>query len=378
MIDFTNVTELKLGNALVERVTDSLGVVLWEVSRPEPEPDPANSYFYMEDISGSDNTLSIVKNDTSAPTIEVFKSSDGTNWESMGNTDTTAITATIPANSKLYIKSVSNTWGNSYYNNITASGAHNVGGNIMSLLYGDNFRNQTTFPSGGSNFKFFNIFCNNRNLVSAIDLALPATTLTDYCYCDMFNGCTSLTTAPALPATTLGQSVYERMFYRCTALTTAPALPATTLGRYCYSNMFNGCTALTTAPELPATTLIRSCYQSMFYRCTALTTAPVLPATTVALECCRDMFYGCTRLTTAPVLPATTLAENCYQNMFKGCTSLNSVTTYATDVSADRCLADWLDGVSSTGDFFNLGNPAPTYSSGASGIPTGWTEHTSL
>ena len=42
----------------------------------------------------------------------------------------------------------------------------------------------------------------------------------------MFNGCTSLTTAPALPATKLANSCYAYMFEECTSLTTAPDLPA--------------------------------------------------------------------------------------------------------------------------------------------------------
>ena len=39
---------------------------------------------------------------------------------------------------------------------------------------------------------------------------------------------------------------------------------------YCYYNMFNGCTALTTPPELPATTLANYCYASMFQSCTGI------------------------------------------------------------------------------------------------------------
>ena len=31
------------------------------------------------------------------------------------------------------------------------------------------------------------------------------------------------------------------MFNGCTSLTTAPELPATTLAKYCYSDMFNNC-----------------------------------------------------------------------------------------------------------------------------------------
>ena len=80
-------------------------------------------------------------------------------------------------------------------------------------------------------------------------------TMTDQCYESMFNGCTSLTAAPALPATTLAGGCYYGMFYGCTSLTTAPSLPATTLAERCYYGMFYGCTSLTTAPELPATTL---------------------------------------------------------------------------------------------------------------------------
>ena len=88
------------------------------------------------------------------------------------------------------------------------------------------------------------------------------------------------------------------------------------------------------------------------------------------------MFYGCTSLTTAPELPATTLIANCYNNMFSSCSSLNKIITYAADISATNCLIDWVSGVAATGDFYNLGGA--TYPSGTSGIPTGWTEHTSL
>ena len=120
--------------------------------------------------------------------------------------------------------------------------------------------------------------------------------MVSYCYEGMFDGCTSLTTAPALPATTLAENCYNNMFYGCTSLTTAPALPATTLASYCYRNMFNGCTSLTTAPALPATMLDNYCYYGMFSGCTALTTAPTLPAITLDNYCYYDMFSGCTKI----------------------------------------------------------------------------------
>ena len=73
-------------------------------------------------------------------------------------------------------------------------------------------------------------------------------------------------------------------------------LEQTTLANYCYANMFSGCTGLTSAPDLPATTLAANCYMNMFYGCTGLTSAPDLPATTLAANCYLRMFYGCTNI----------------------------------------------------------------------------------
>ncbi|WP_027729349.1 leucine-rich repeat protein [Treponema sp. C6A8] len=201
---------------------------------------------------------------------------------------------------------------------------------------------------------------------------LPATTLAESCYNSMFYGCTSLTNAPELPATTLTKSCYGYMFNGCTSLTNAPELPAATLADSCYRLMFDGCTSLTNAPTLPATTLAYSCYYSMFSDCTSLTTAPELPATTLADSCYYEMFSGCTSLTTAPELPATTLADYCYRQMFNGCTSLNSVTCLATNISATGCTKDWLEEVASTGTFTKA-EGMDDWTSGASGIPSGWT-----
>jgi hypothetical protein len=54
------------------------------------------------------------------------------------------------------------------------------------------------------------------------------------------------------------------------------------LHEYCFFNLFSGCTSLETSPELPATTLFSFCYKDMFSGCTSLETAPTLPAETLA------------------------------------------------------------------------------------------------
>ena len=116
-------------------------------------------------------------------------------------------------------------------------------GNIMSMLYGDDFQDKTSFP--GNNYENqFAKFCAFSSLVYAHNLILPVTTLTGNCYQNMFYYATSLLTAPKLPATTLAQACYYGMFNSCTSLTTAPVLPATTLANQCYGSMFYGCTNL--------------------------------------------------------------------------------------------------------------------------------------
>lgn len=268
-------------------------------------------------------------------------------------------------------------------------------GNIMSLLYGDNFIEQTSLSD--QTYTFYKLFYNSK-IVDASNLILPATTLTNNCYSNMFENCSDLTTAPKLPATTLAKSCYNNMFSNCTSLTTAPLLQTTILAERCYSNMFYYCTSLTSAPQLPATTLATGCYQSMFGNCTSLIIAPSLPATTLADSCYGSMFSNCTSLANSPELPATTLASYCYQamfsrctsltkspelpattlvlmcysNMFMNCTNLNNITMLATDISASDCLIQWVYAVADSGTFVKAASMT-TLPSGTSGIPEGWT-----
>lgn len=198
-------------------------------------------------------------------------------------------------------------------------------GNVMSLLYGDDFKGETTIEEDFTFCYLFNDYDDNEEckLVNAENFVLPATTLA--------NGC------------------YYHMFYGCTSLTSAPELPATTLANYCYWYMFNGCTSLTSAPELLATTLSERCYEGMFARCESLTTAPELPA--------------------------TTLAQSCYDSMFNGCTSLNYIKAMFTTTPSTTYTDSWVSGVASSGTFVK--NSAATWDvSGANGIPTGWTVET--
>lgn len=248
-----------------------------------------------------------------------------------------------------------------------------VRGNIMSLLYGDNFKGQTDLT--GKDRVFYKLFEENTKIVNAKSLSLPATTLANSCYNNMFRNCSSLTTAPALPATTLTNYCYIGMFQGCTSLTIAPELPATTLANSCYEVMFQNCSSLALAPELPATTLAIGCYIGMFNNCTKLTTAPMLLATTLIDRCYFHMFDGCTSLVNAPELPATTLASNCYDSMFSGCSNLNYIKAMFTTIPSITYTNSWVSGVAATGTFVK--NAAAEWEvTGVNSIPSGWTIET--
>ena len=223
------------------------------------------------------------------------------------------------------------------------------GTNIKCIGNIDNLLDYTTVESGNhptmANNCYKYMFQGCTSLISAPEL--PTTTLSKSCYSSMFDGCTALTQAPALPATTLADYCYNSMFQGCTSLISAPELPATTLADYCYNSMFDGCTALTQAPALPATTLSNGCYSFMFRGCTALTQAPALPATTLAIYCYSSMFYGCTALTQAPALPATTLSSDCYGSMFDGCTALTQAPALPATTLSKSCYSFMFRGCTS-------------------------------
>ena len=315
--------------------------------------DYRGDYLTLSALEDGEITIMIPAEINKYNATSISYSKDKSNWTEtvVDNTDQT-ITIPVSNSDNVYLKGVASCWYEASEHcglHIDSSANINVSCNIMSLLYGDDFKDKTTFQT---NAAFRQLFMNNTHLINAENLILPATTLESYCYANMFCNCSSLETAPELPATILAYYCYYSMFYGCTSLTTAPELPATTLNESCYNSMFCNCTSLTTAPELPATTLYWDCYNSMFYGCSSLTQAPELPATDF-----------------------TDLTSYCYFYMFKGCSKLNYVKAmFITDQSLNTYLNHWLEGVSSTGTFVK--NAAATWTNKQAGIPTGWTVQT--
>ena len=218
------------------------------------EPTPIPNYLNFTARNGA-ATIGMY----GSATPNVSYSFDGTNWTTWDYSN-----LTIPSGSTVYMKG-NNPKGFSTSTSIrktfAMSGTIEANGNIMSLLYDDNFEGQLTIPS-------------------------------NYCFNFLFSGCTSLTYAPELPATTLANYCYNYMFKGCTSLTNAPQLLATTLATYCYQFMFSGCTSLTYAPQLPATTLASSCYRGMFNGCANLNYIKMMATDISASSCLLSWVQG--------------------------------------------------------------------------------------
>ena len=187
---------------------------------------------------------------------ELLCSTDGNEWSVLAQTKKVVINQ----GEKLYLKGECDVSYDVYYGfdigQFTVSQQCNVGGNIMSLLFFDNFENTDLT---NVDFGFGNLFM-RQPIVNASELILPSVVCGDMgCYYGMFRDCINLTTAPELPANTLTRRCYDNMFHGCTSLITAPALPATTLAEMCYNVMFAGCTNLNYIKMLATDVSANSC-----------------------------------------------------------------------------------------------------------------------
>ena len=173
-------------------------------------------------------------------------------------------TPTVAAGNKILFKATLNAT-TSGVGSFSSTGRYEAMGNPYSMLYGDDFNGKLDISDKFSGIAA--LFYSDEKLISAKNLSLPATTLGDNCYLDMFNGCISLTVGPKI-------------------------LPATNLTTHCYYNMFKNCTSLTAAPELPATTLAYGCYTYMFYGCTSLNYIKAMFTTTPSTSYTRNWVSG--------------------------------------------------------------------------------------
>ena len=313
-------------------------------------------YLCFTALEAGQFTLTIPAAVTATYLSYVEWSKDGRTWTHTDNTsEAVTIDVQVASGEKVYWRGEGIKYGTYAQPSTTANSTFSstanfdASGNIMSLLFGENFVGVTAFSSS-STFAFAGLFANNRKLKSIEELSMPATILANACYASTFNSCSSLTgMMRELPATALPQSCYYMMFRICSSITSTPSITI---------NSTNGG------------------YQMLyiFERCTSLTDASNIIINAVGESSCASSFSGCSALTATPLLNVSRLAKGCFNITFQNCSSLTYVKCLATDISATNCLNNWLSGVSSTGTFIQA--EGVTWPRGASGIPTNWTIET--
>ena len=325
-------TEIASASKIMLGTTEAVAMYIgstkiWPINSPQPH-DYSQDYFTIESLEDN-NSIKINRTGTSPGNKDMSYSLDGgETWTNITLTSNVTIT-TINTGDKIIFKgtnsSLSSAWDK--YWKFIPSKTFNVYGNVMSLLFGDNFINNSEFASGNTH-NLCGLFYGTTTLINAKNLILPALTCTTSCYNGMFRGCTNLTTAPKLPGLYSAQD--------------------------CYSSMFEGCINLEVAPEINLTDMSQTCCARMF--CMSRSAKLTTP-----------------KMTKSPILRVATCVTNCYKEMFKGNGNLNEVICLMT--SNIGCTVDWLTNVSETGIFKK--SPLKTnWEQGETSkgkIPSGWT-----
>ena len=231
---------------------------------------------------------------------------------------------------------------------VVSSGKFNVSGNILTLLYGANYR-EGKISKADVSYVFYRMFYNNTNVVDAGNLILPVfSKAPDYGFKEMFRGCTNLTTSPVMKADTTG--------------------------RYSFRDVFNGCTSLTTVNEIYCGNTNTESHVSMFNGCTSLISVPNINVTTTFGWSIQWMFNSCTNLQDV-VLKGDIRESHSSEMLFSGCTSLTSVTYLGSQKPAKDYTTNWMADVPENGTFYMNKNYSwdSTVSRDANGVPASWT-----
>ena len=141
------------------------------------------------------------------------------------------------------------------YINIRPSMKTEIYGNVMSLLKGkDNLESATTIEANNA---FYGLFAGADKLVNNTErlLVLPATTLTEGCYDNMFSGCKGIEKAPELPAPKLEKGCYQEMFFDCAKLNSVKCLASDVAASDALKDFLKGAgTAAEKAPVIETAT----------------------------------------------------------------------------------------------------------------------------
>lgn len=321
--DITAASAVYLGSVAAQKMYIG-STLIWQQSGGQQEHDYSQDYFTIESLEDNNN-ITATKNGSSKSPVIYYSIDGGETWNNQTLSSGTISFGTINTGESILFKCEIDSWASAWnaYNKFNGSKNFKVYGNSMSLLYGDNFTNNSEFGSN-STYNLCGLFYEAAYIVDASNLIMPALTCKTSCYNGMFRGCTNLLHAPLLPALYSAQD--------------------------CYSSMFEGCINLEKAPEINLINLSITCCKRMF--CMSRSAKLTTP-----------------KMTKGPILKVQSGNTNCYEEMFKGNGNLVEVTCLLTNHSVGT--KNWLLNCSNTGTFYK--GPNTTWGSGTGAIPSGWT-----
>lgn len=262
-------------------------------------------------------------------------------------------------------------------------GQAKIGGNILSLIYADQFINKTGGQCSG-------LFENATGLYDSSELIIPHESLGEGEFQNLFYGCKNMTKGPEkLKFKKVGYLSCFQMFKGCSSLEAGPDFTFNEIDDRGCMWMFDGCSNMRTVGKFDLTVLgeeglsacFNSCYNladislkinansvginamqgcfsscrslvrpdiilninelsdgacyGMFKSCSGLVSGPDITATILGNSSCYEMFRDCIKLKDIGFLAANTLSDKACMRMFYGCSSLVSgpelKTVYLTD-----------------------------------------------
>ena len=305
-------------------------------------PDYSSKYFTIRSLAAN-NTITFTKRSavtTTYATSISYSTDNGATWNTtnIGSGQQTVSVSGVNNGDEVLWKGIATAWAASGSSGIidmsstfSASGNFEVEGNIMSLLHGDDFQDKVVL-TGENNFS--NLFGSSTTIKGALNLVLPATTLTPRCYGWMFQSCSNIISTPAV---------------------------------------------------MPAKVLTYQCYKSYRAECWNATSVPIISATTQDYESCNNMFLRNSAITETPIIRTKALAQRCFAAMFHSCTAITKITCLVeSGINQNDSTTNWVYSIptGSTKTFYKSPNASVSSSStgsgstwprGANGIPSGWT-----
>jgi hypothetical protein len=197
---------------------------------------------------------------TNSKTIQ-YKKNDG-EWTSItSNTGSSAPSISVVPGDIVVFKGNNNSYcSGPGYNLFGGSATFKAYGNILSLIYGDNYQTETELPSGNTVntlHNFDSLFWKNSGITDTSNIIMPQNTK-NTCYHKMFEDCINLEKAPALPAATLEPYAYQYMFANCPKLVYVKCLATNISASSCTSNWLSSVSPTGTFVKHPNATWERT------------------------------------------------------------------------------------------------------------------------